>query len=69
MSDLKILARDGAMGVIFFGSSGNPVLSPEQIHILRSKREKSVLDESTESVFLSVDIAPAPLAPCSDDEL
>jgi len=58
------------MDAISFGPSGNPLLSPEQINILRSKREKSILDESTDSPFIMIDIPPAPLKQsCSDDEL
>lgn len=57
------------MDGIPFGPSGKPLLSLEQIDILRSKREKTILDESTDSSFIVTDVAPAPLETCNDDQL
>ncbi len=69
VSDLQMLARSAAMKTISFGPSGSPLLNPEQIRILRSKREKIILDDSTDNIDLRVEIPPAPLEICKDEEL
>ena len=69
ISDLQILAWDAAISTIGFGASWGPLLTAFQRIQLRSWKQISVPDESTDNTEVRVDIPPAPLTICSDDEL